>query len=121
MIGETVPVSITPEQKAVCARFHAEPHVADPNSKVGMGGSDEGVIHGLRQPPEGDTTGWYIWRGEYSESGDFFEPLHTWHLADRLPEVLPYLALPPGWRFLLAPDCEDVWYDDSLLKVESPK
>ena len=27
------------------------------------------------------------------------------------------LALPPGWRFLLAPDYEDVWYDPSLLLI----
>ena len=38
-------------------------------------------------------------------------------LDTRLPEVLPYLALPPGWRFLLAPDYQDVWFDESLLDV----
>ncbi|WP_438268855.1 immunity protein Imm33 domain-containing protein [Paraburkholderia youngii] len=27
-----------------------------------------------------------------------------------------YLALPPGWRVLLAPDYEDVWFDGELLK-----
>jgi hypothetical protein len=26
-----------------------------------------------------------------------------------------YLALPAGWRFLLAPDHEDVWFDVNLL------
>ena len=44
-------------------------------------------------------------------------PLHVGHLAERLPDVMPYLALPPGWRFLLAPGREDVWYDESLLNV----
>ena len=54
---------------------------------------------------------------DYSEAADFFEPLHVEHLAERLPEVLPYLALPPGWRFLVAPDHEDAGYDGSLLDV----
>ena len=110
-------MATTPEQREVCDRFNTEPHSTDLELKVGIGGPAEGVIHGLRHPPEGDTTGWYIWRGEWSESGDFFEPLHAWHLAERLPEVLPYLALPPGWRFLLAPGHEDVWYDESLLTL----
>jgi hypothetical protein len=48
---------------------------------------------------------------------DFFAPLHAGHLRDELPEVLAFLALPPGWRFLLAPGPEDVWYDETLLDV----
>ena len=35
--------------------------------------------------------------------------LHAVHLADHCPSVLPYLGLPPGWRFLIAPGYEDVW------------
>jgi hypothetical protein len=31
--------------------------------------------------------------------------------------VLPYLALPPGWRFFLATGVEDAWYDPKLLDV----
>ena len=33
------------------------------------------------------------------------------------PEVLEFLGLPPGYRFLLAIDYVDVWYDPSLLNV----
>ena len=101
----------------MCSRFNVEPYSADPGLKIGLGGTNEGVIHGLRHPPSADTTGWYIWRGEWSEADDFFKPLHVLHLTERLPEVLPYLALPPGWRFQLAPGHEDVWYDESLLDV----
>jgi hypothetical protein len=66
--------------------------------------------------PEGDTTGWYLWSGELSQSDDFFEPLHVKHLNERCPEVTPYLGLPAGWRFLLAPNHEDIWYDEALLR-----
>jgi hypothetical protein len=30
------------------------------------------------------------------------------------PEVVPFLALPPGWRFLLDENY-DVWFDVTLL------
>ncbi len=47
----------------------------------------------------------------------FFVPLHVEHLGEWCPEAVPYLALPPGWRFLLAPDYEDVWFDATLLEI----
>lgn len=73
-------------------------------------------LNALRHPLEGDTSGWYIWAGEeLSEEADFFVPLHVAHLREWCPEILPYLALPPGWRVLLAPGYEDVWFDDTLL------
>lgn len=75
-------------------------------------------VNGLRHSPHGDTAGWYLWAGkELSDDPDFFVPLHARHLFEWRPEVLPYLLLPPGWRFLIAPGYEDVWEDASLLQV----
>lgn len=105
----------------MCERFGVEPYDAPADLRVGVARNvKDGVwpLNGLRHPPEGDTTGWYIWAGEeLSEAPDFFEPLHVGHLAEWCPVVLPYLALPPGWRFLLAPDFEDVWQDPALLTL----
>ncbi len=109
---------VTDEQRVVCDRYGAQPMDAPSDLKVGLALASVGEpINGLRHPPEGDTTGWYLWRGELSQADDFFSPLHAGHLSTRLPEVLPYLALPPGWRFLIAPGYEDVWYDASLLDI----
>lgn len=72
-------------------------------------------VHGMRIQPTPGVSGWYIWAGEYSQADDFFVPLHVGHLADWRPEVVPYLGLSPGWRFLLAPGHEDVWFDPHLL------
>lgn len=78
-----------------------------------------GPINGLRHPVTNTTTGWYIWRGDYSEDDNFFQATHLEHLAEDCPEIVPYLALPPGWRFLIDPgnNYEDVWYDEALLEV----
>ena len=73
-------------------------------------------INGLRLPVEGSACGWYLWtgEGEMDQSPDYFEPVHVEHLYDRCREVLPYLGLPPGWRFLIAPGHSDVWKDPAL-------
>lgn len=74
-------------------------------------------MNGLRHPPANGTCGWYIWAGEeLSKSADFFQPLHVEHLAERCPLALTFLALPPGWRFLIAPGQEEVWFDATLLQ-----
>jgi hypothetical protein len=75
-------------------------------------------LNGLRHPPVGDTTGWYIWAGEtLSDAPDFFEPVHVHHLSARCPALLRFLGLAPGWRFLLAGGYADVWADLALLNV----
>lgn len=109
-------------QLAVLSRLGLTPVDVDPHSKVGVSINlkERHVwpVNGLRHPPEGDMSGWYLWAGEDLPSDpQFFVPLHASHLAQWRPEVVPYLLLPPGWRFLIAPRHEDVWQDPSLLLV----
>jgi hypothetical protein len=108
---------------SICNRFGVEHLSSEAHQKVGvatniLNGSWSWPLHGLRHPPHSETTGWYIWSGELSESADFFQPLHIAHLQTYCKDVLAYLGLPPGWRFLIAPDHEDVWFDDNLLDVK---
>jgi hypothetical protein len=74
-------------------------------------------VHGLRHPPEVGTSGWYVWTGDFSEAEDFFKAWHVSHLVEQVPNVKHLLDLPPGSRFLIAPDYEDVWDDPGLLDV----
>lgn len=114
--------TIHEQQENICARFGVKPLVCQPHFKVGISRNvREGIlpINGLRVKAEGDTTGWYIWAGEeWSDDPDFFVPLHVEHLERWCPNVLPYLSLPTGWRFLTAPDYEDVWFDQELAQKE---
>lgn len=78
----------------------------------------EQPLNGLRHPSTGDTTGWYVWGGqELSSADDFFQPVHVQHLDEILPAIIPYLGLPPGWRFQVAAGHEDVWFDGALLNA----
>lgn len=104
----------------ICASLGIDPVESEPMSKIGIAIQSlaQRPIHGLRHPAEGDTNGWYIWCGEYSEVDDFFQPVHTCHLPELLPQVLKYLPLPPGYRFLVDDNgYEDVWYDETLLNT----
>ena len=115
-------MEICKEQELLCQKYGVIPFAAPISLKVGISlNVKDGTIiplNGLRHQPEGDTTGWYIWAGiEYSYDADFFVPLHVEHLSIWRPEIIKFLALPPGYRFLLG-EYEDVWFDASLLEVE---
>ena len=108
------------KHQTVCEWIGAEPLPPALDSKLGLaiGSLTAGPIHGLRHPSKDGASGWYIWCGELSEADDFFSPLHVEHLAKYLPAAMEYLALPPGYRFLVdGTDYEDVWFDASLLEV----
>lgn len=108
------------EQKTVCQRFGVQHAPPAPGSKLGIALHTlaQLPLNALRHPVSGDTCGWYVWAGEdLSHDAGFFQPLHVEHAIDHCPQLLPYLALPPGWRVQLAPGHEDVWYDAVLLDV----
>lgn len=105
-------------QQGLCARIGSPFVPAPPFLKVGIALGTIGLrpLNGVRHLPAGDTAGWYIWAGEVlSEDDDFFQSVHVAHLADYVPEVIPYLGLAPGWRFLIAGVYEDVWFDAAAV------
>jgi len=112
--------NVAEEQHRVCNRLGASYEPPQAGSKVGVALQTFGAqpLNALRHPAEQATSGWYIWWGDtLTEDPEFFQPLHVEHLSDRCPELLSYLALPPGWRVQLAPGHEDAWYDGKLLEV----
>lgn len=108
------------QQRDVCKKYGLA-FVESPNTlKVGIAENVKSglqPINGLRHYLVGDTSGWYIWAGEDLQSDpEFFKPVHIEHLDRWCPKVLKYLGLPPGSRFLVSEDYEDVWSDPSLLR-----
>jgi len=112
--------SITTAQRKMCEQYAASFVAVPPGSKLGLALTTKGKmpINGLRHPVADDTNGWYIWCGEdFSHDAEFFAPVHASHFYEEYPEIASLLGLPPGYRFLFAPNCLDVWFDESLLKV----
>ncbi|MEI8602923.1 hypothetical protein P4S55_20305 [Shewanella sp. PP-Sp27a-2] len=107
-----------PSQEDICKKFNASYTSCLSSDKLGVALETLGKlpINGVRHKAENGTCGWYIWCGEdLSEDVDFFKPLHVSHVGEYLPEVEAYLSLPEGYRFLLAGDYEDVWYDSGVI------
>lgn len=109
-------------QRELCRRVGAEWVEAPLDQRVGIASNlHEGAepINGLRHPPERGSAGWYLWAGEGGPGtdADYFDALHVAHLSQRCLAVLPYLGLAPGWRFLIARNYEDVWFDAAMLDV----
>lgn len=121
VIGNGEKSEIEREQFELCRKNGVVYEPFDFGSKLGA--SDNLLsgllpLNGLRHPPEGDTSGWYLWAGEgFSTAADFFKPMHANHLIKLRPDVMKYLAMPPGWRFLVAGSYEDIWFDEELLNV----
>jgi hypothetical protein len=111
-------------QRMICEKYKTSFLESPSFLKVGISKNiRDGVlpINGVRYHPEGDTTGWYFWGGEqFSEDPDFFVPLHVAHLEDWNPVIIKYLGLPPGWRFLVHNDFEDVWFDEEVFHEYKP-
>ena len=114
-------MGIKNEQIMICKKYNTEIYPVSDIPKIGVAENVKQAnlypINGLRHRPKGDTNGWYIWAGEnFSYDKNFFLPLHTSHLQIWRPEIIPFLTLPPGYRFLIGKNgYEDVWFDELLL------
>jgi hypothetical protein len=115
-------MTLSPLQRHTCDRLAVEPVPPASRSIVGIALSrphELEPLQALRHPVAGESNGWFVWRGPAipQDDDDFFVALHVEHLADREPDLVPYLALPPGWGVILAAGHEDVWFDERLLDV----
>ncbi|WP_434739085.1 immunity protein Imm33 domain-containing protein [Streptomyces katrae] len=113
---------ITARQRALCIRLGASHLPVRDSEKLGISRGlleeKKWPLHGVRMAPEAGTCGWYLWTGDHDANDpDFFVPVHAKHLLDTRPDVGIYLGLPPGWRFLIAPNHEDCWFDQEVIQA----
>jgi len=107
-------------QKEICKKNDSNWNPINKKSIIGCSENlDKEPINGLRHPKEKNTTGWYIWSGEYSEKDDFFKPICAEHLLQRRPEIIKYLGLDIGYRFLADKNgYEDIWFDKEITEMK---
>lgn len=86
---------------------HASPFVPpSPLDKVAVALNtlEHQPLNARRITPERGICGWYIWGGKggrHARAAGFFETLPVAHLLERCPQIMPFLALGPGWRVSL--------------------
>jgi hypothetical protein len=98
-------------QKVICTQYNS---IWNPiNRKLTVGASLDLIsdpLNGRREKAENGTSGWYIWSGAFSDVDNFFQPLCAEELLQIRPEIVPYLGLDEGYRFLIDhTGYEDVW------------
>ena len=98
-------------QRRICDKYGLPAQAPADMVALAIGSLDQSPIYGTRiDLPENGTISWFIHCGAHSEASDFYQPLHAAHLAELLPQVLAYLALPSGSKFILdRAGYEDVW------------
>lgn len=104
---------ITPDetQRQVCAKYGLPLHAPEEMVAIALDTLHKSPIYGTRvKLPEGGTISWFIHCGEHSPVSGFYQALHTGHLMEELPEVVKYLFLPEGAKFIIDREgYEDVW------------
>ena len=106
-------------QKDICKKYNSKWRPINKKWIIGVSKNlEKDPINGLRHPSENGTTGWFIWTGEYQETNDFFQPMCAEHLLEKRPEIIKYLGLEVGFRFLAdKKGYEDIWYDEKLKEI----
>ena len=110
----------TESQKWICKKYGSDFTQIDEKLFIGVSTDLElEPINGLRHPKHGKMNGWYIWSGEWSDAEDFFKPLCLEHLIEDKPDLIKYLGLDVGFRFLTdKKGYEDVWFDQNITELK---
>jgi len=114
------PIQPDESQQAVCAKYNLSGYPPEDKVAIALGTLHKSPIYGTRvELPENGTISWFIHCGEYSSAIDFYQPLHTHHLTDTLPEIIKYLFLPAGAKFIIDREgYEDVWMSEPNSSIE---
>src|SRR3989344_3562444 len=103
-------------QQEICKKYNTDFMPPDSEDIIGMSDNTNGrnmPINGMRHHAKDDSSGWYVYSGnEQSRADDFFKPHHIKHIYGRCPQIIKYLALPPGYRFQIDDKgYKHVWFD----------
>ena len=112
-MNELINEQINENQQRICDKYGLPAQAPEAMVALAIGSLDQSPIYGTRiDLPENGTISWFIHCGEHSDALDFYQPLHAAHLREMLPQVLDYLALPSGAKFILdRAGYEDVWLE----------
>ncbi|WP_242208989.1 MULTISPECIES: hypothetical protein [unclassified Pseudomonas] len=98
-------------QTEICSKYGMSVQPPEEMVTVAIDSLGQSPIYGTRvQLPEDGNISWFIHCGEYSTADDFYKPVHVHHLSEMLPQVVNYLCLPTGTKFIIdTAGYEDVW------------
>lgn len=114
--GADYAISVINVQKQECIKYNITPLFPLFNQMIVL---SEGVLAGnnidaVRYPSPNHMTGWWLTTELYDEDIKSLKTIHYYHLVFKRPDILRFLALPFGFRFLSGEQTE-VWFDENVL------
>lgn len=96
-------ISVVREQSEICWQQNLIPLFPTFNQSVVISdGVYEGKdVEGIRYDSPQDETGWYLITDDYNDDIKSLKVVHFYHVAFARPDILKYLAIPFGYRFLM--------------------
>lgn len=71
-------------------------------------------VNGVRYMSPSHMTGWWLTTDEYNDDVKSLKNVHFFHVAFTRPDILKYLALPPGFRFYISQGESGAWFDEQV-------
>ena len=107
-------------QQKCCEHYSAQYTPVDEEQMVVISdGVYEGLpLEGVRYPSPDHMSGWWLTTDEYNGDTSSLKTVHYIHIVESRPEVAIYMALPPGYRFMLGGEQEQVWFDEEVANDE---
>ena len=114
---------ITTEMLEICSMKGVNPALIDNNQLVVVSdGVLEGkLVEGTRYSSPEHMSGWWLTTEEYNDDVNSLKTEHFYHLIEKRPDLLKYMALPYGYRFFqdgYKNNSEEIWFDEEILKDE---
>lgn len=96
-------ISVVREQSEICRQQNLLPLFPNFNQSVVISsGVYEGKdIEGIRYDSPQKESGWYLITDDYNDDIKTLKVVHFYHVVFARPDILKYLALPFGYRFLM--------------------
>ncbi|WP_431612372.1 immunity protein Imm33 domain-containing protein [Chryseobacterium sp. 'Rf worker isolate 10'] len=96
-------ISVVREQSEICWQQNLIPLFPNFNQSVVISdGVYEGKdIEGIRYDSPHDESGWYLITDDYDDNIKSLKMVHFYHVAFARPDILKYLAIPFGYRFIM--------------------
>ncbi len=79
-------------------------------------------VEGVRYPSPKHMTGWWLTTQKYNGDTSTLRVEHYYHLPEKRPDLIKYLALPFGFRFFQKDETvgreEEIWKDDNVERAD---
>jgi hypothetical protein len=110
-----------PEQKETCEQHKVSPVPPYPDQMIVVSdGVLEGdPVEGVRYPSPDHMSGWWLTTSKYNGNSDSLKTEHAYHVYEKRPDLIKFLALPHGYRFMENKEKHDIWFDEKAA-VQKP-